>query len=56
MAYKTCEDCGSRVYGGLCQYCDEEAIIFHEQSSSEDQFSDEFMKKVSQQDNNRKNR
>lgn len=55
MAYKTCEDCGSRVYSGLCQNCDEEAVIFH-QSSSEDKFSEPFMKKVAKQDNNRKNR
>lgn len=27
MAYKACEDCGSRMYGGFCVNCDEEHFI-----------------------------
>lgn len=27
MAYQTCKDCGSSVYGGHCTYCHEETFI-----------------------------
>lgn len=27
MSYQTCEDCGSKVYGGHCTYCHEETFI-----------------------------
>lgn len=27
MAYQTCEDCGSKVYGGHCTWCHEETFI-----------------------------
>lgn len=27
MAYQTCEDCGSKVYGGHCVNCHEETFI-----------------------------
>lgn len=27
MAYKTCADCGSKLSGGFCPYCDEETLI-----------------------------
>ncbi len=27
MAYIVCEDCGCRVYNGLCVNCDEETFI-----------------------------
>ncbi len=27
MAYQTCEDCGSKVYGGHCTNCHEETFI-----------------------------
>ncbi len=33
MAYKTCEDCGSKMYNSGCSYCDEEIFIeqqYHE--------------------------
>lgn len=27
MSYPTCEDCGSKMSGGFCTYCDEEHFI-----------------------------
>lgn len=27
MAYQTCEDCGSKIYGGHCVNCHEETFI-----------------------------
>lgn len=27
MSYQTCEDCGSKVYGGHCTWCHEETFI-----------------------------
>ena len=27
MAYQTCEDCGSKIYGGHCVNCHEEVFI-----------------------------
>lgn len=27
MSYKTCEDCGSKMSGGFCTWCDEEVFI-----------------------------
>lgn len=27
MNYQTCEDCGSRISGGFCTWCDEEHFI-----------------------------
>lgn len=31
MSYKACSDCGSKVYNGVCSYCDEETMIFNNQ-------------------------
>lgn len=27
MAYQTCADCGSKIYGGHCSWCHEETFI-----------------------------
>ena len=48
MAYQACEDCGTRIYGGLCPNCQEEAYIFETQTNKEG-FSDEFMGLVGEQ-------
>lgn len=44
---KTCADCGSRVYDGFCQNCDEAAIIM--QQHMEDpcmEISEEFRREA----------
>ncbi len=48
----TCEDCGSRVYGGRCVNCHEELYIidqYIEQGMPLPNQDSEFMKKVAQQ-------
>lgn len=47
---RTCEDCGCRVYGGICTNCQEELYIMETQYH-EDPFpiSKEFMNKVQEQ-------
>ncbi len=50
MSYRTCEDCGTRVYNGRCDNCHEELAIYEDQGQYMDRpFSDEFMKKVAEQ-------
>jgi|HubBroStandDraft_2_1064218.scaffolds.fasta_scaffold2087660_2 hypothetical protein len=50
MAYKECENCGTRMYNGRCDNCHEELAIFEDQGEYVDyQFSPEFMKKVAEQ-------
>jgi hypothetical protein len=51
-----CEDCGTRLSGGLCPYCQEEAVIFERASYDDEKtkFSEEFMEKVAKQENERK--
>lgn len=50
MAY--CEDCGTRLSDGICPNCSEELFIFDTQYEFMDQpISDEFMEKVSEQQN-----
>ena len=50
MAYKTCEDCGTRVYNGRCDNCHEELAIYEDQGEYVNyEFSSEFMEKVNEQ-------
>ncbi len=42
-----CEDCGCRVYGGICSNCQEELYIFNYQEMNEP--SQEFMEAVHDQ-------
>lgn len=50
MAYQTCEDCGCRVYGGICSNCQEELYIVENQYDAIDApLSREFMDKVEEQ-------
>ena len=65
MAYKSCEDCGSRITSsGLCSYCDEEALIIEQEDREYQEyeamgypdeeeiitnFSDEFMERANKQ-------
>ena len=53
MSY--CEDCGCRLRdSGRCGWCQEEAVIYYEQSEYRDEnmvFSDDFMSKVNRQEN-----
>lgn len=45
MAYKVCEDCGSRLRSdGVCPNCDEEVIIY--ESASDYPYSEGFMQAV----------
>ena len=47
---KYCENCGCRMYGGICSNCQEELYIFENQSADIDfPLSDEFMQKVKEQ-------
>ena len=53
MAY--CEDCGTKLSGGICPNCSEELFIFTEQNEYlPDNISDEFMEKVKEQEKNEK--
>ena len=51
MAYKTCSDCGSKMYGGHCVNCHEETYIAEQNYSNDEPIvmSNEFNKKVSDQ-------
>lgn len=51
-----CDDCGSRVSGGYCTWCQEEVFIAeqHEELGTWDECSDEFKEKVNEQLNNPK--
>jgi hypothetical protein len=53
-----CENCGCRMYGGLCSGCQEEAyILMHQQpEASECAFSDEFMEAAGDQMEERRRR
>ena len=46
----SCEDCGTRLSGGICPNCKEELYVFENQWQ-EDPFelSDDFLKKVEEQ-------
>ena len=45
MAYKACEDCGTKLLSsGVCPNCDEEVVIFEQ--APDYPFSEEFMQAV----------
>ena len=47
---KTCEDCGTRMYSGICSNCQEELYIVENQSDSiTEPLSQEFLAKVDEQ-------
>ncbi len=47
---KHCEDCGTKMYGGICSNCQEELFVYENQYEDMDKpISDEFMEKVSEQ-------
>ena len=46
MAYESCENCGCRVYRGICVNCNEELWIEEEQGEYLDARSDEWNEKV----------
>jgi hypothetical protein len=51
---KTCPDCGSKVYDGICENCQEELHIYENQILQETeepftQVGQEFMDKVNEQ-------
>lgn len=51
MAY--CEDCGTKMHGGVCPNCHEETIIldqYYEQGMAPPSENTEFMKKVREQE------
>jgi hypothetical protein len=55
MAY--CEDCGTKLSGGICSNCSEELYIYNEQYEFlPDQISDKFMDKVREQNEKEKKR
>jgi hypothetical protein len=56
MTYQACEDCGTRMYGGLCPNCQEEAYIFENQDTDEAGLSDAFMTTVHEQQEERRRR
>lgn len=50
---KTCEDCGTKLQGGICPNCQEELIImdqYFEEGMKPPSDDLEFMKKVRQQE------
>jgi len=52
-----CEDCGRKMYRGLCVNCHEEAYIFETQLDSlPEKLSDDFISKVGKQLRDRKER
>jgi len=58
MAYKTCPDCGCRIYSGYCTNCHEEHYIYEQDQMNSmeienyelTKFSPEFMDKVKEQE------
>ena len=49
MSYKSCEDCGCRVYGGFCTNCHEEVFIaeqYYEDGLPLPDEETEFMQKL----------
>lgn len=53
MAYKTCEDCGTKLQGGACPNCHEETFIrdqYIEQGMSLPGEDTDFMRKVEEQE------
>lgn len=52
MAYKTCENCGSRIGVHGCEWCNEELYIldqYYEQDMELPDESSDFMKKANEQ-------
>ena len=50
MSYKCCEDCGCKVYGGICSNCQEELFIIENQSEFiYTPLSDDFLEKAKKQ-------
>jgi len=57
MAYKTCEDCGTKLSNGICPNCSEELYIYTEQAEFlPDHISDDFMNCVKEQQVKESNR
>ena len=61
MSYKTCEDCGTKLYGGACSNCHEETFICEQNYGNDEPiaFSEDFKNKVIEQEilikNNKEN-
>ena len=49
MAYKTCEDCGTKMHGSRCPNCHEELVILEEQGEFVESVSQEFAEKAKEQ-------
>ena len=50
MSYKCCEDCGCKIYGGICSNCQEELFIIENQSEFiYTPLSDDFLEKAKKQ-------
>jgi hypothetical protein len=50
MAYSTCEDCGTKLSGGICPNCSEELFIYTTQYEDlPETLSEEFTDKVKEQ-------
>jgi len=50
VSYQSCEDCGCRMYGGICSNCQEELYIMENQSDYEDfSVTQEFMNAADEQ-------
>ena len=54
---KYCENCGTRLCNGICPNCEEENYIAENQGDYiEEDFSDSFMEKVREQEQDRRER
>lgn len=50
MAYKSCEDCGTKLSSGRCPNCHEELCIYEDQYEFlPEKLSDDFLNKVKEQ-------
>ena len=50
MAYQTCEDCGTKLSGGVCPNCSEELFIYETQYEDlPETLSIEFTDKIKEQ-------
>ena len=56
MAYKICEDCGTKMHGTRCPNCHEELVILEEQSEFISEVSQEFAEKAHEQSEQIKHR
>lgn len=49
MTYQTCEDCGSKMSGGFCTWCNEEVFIAEQYQEIGEEVPEAISKKEAEQ-------